>query len=747
MTQPTTVLEPAPGGGGAPASPQLLRYAFMKLARDLDARFESCCSPAGSPSGTARWATRRRPCRPASPSNAGDALCTLHRDLGAILRRLPRPRPHLPRPRLRRARRPRAPSRVELLYRLACQLLGKDAGFSRGVERSFHYGYLAPEAGILHVGMISHLGSMIPVAAGCAFALARRRRRAASRSTSSATAAPRPATSTRGSTWRRCGSCRWCWWSRTTATPSRPRPASSTPARGSPTAAPATASPPRPSTATSPTPWPRPRPRRRPRPGRRRADAARGDARPHARPQRGGRLAQGGATRGAGGVPRRRSGAGLRPAPGGRRGCWRPSCAQRLDVAGSTAWSKRRWSRRCGAAAGSRDGLRPAFAPVRDGGPARRDAASGATAGRAGREASVAAAPETAAMAAFAPDAASAVQHVSGAAAAARRRPPPTSTPSTSALARGDGARPGASSSWARTSAPSRAPSASPAASSPAGPTASSTPRSPRAAPSASPSAPPSSASARWSRCSSPTSSPAASTSSSTSPPSSTTAWQVPCPLVVRLPSGGGVGAGPFHSQNPEGWFAHVAGLKVVCPATASRRLRPAQGRHPRPQPGALLRAQVPLPADQGGVGRASRRCMASRSWAAPGSARRGRPHPDRLRRLHLDLPRRRRRARQGGRRGRGRRPPHPGPLRRGDGPRLGRKDRPRPGRPRRPAHRRLRRRGRRPPRRRRLPLARRPGPPRRLPRPPVPYAKNLEAQLLPDRDKVLAAARELLAY
>jgi 2-oxoisovalerate dehydrogenase E1 component beta subunit len=38
---------------------------------------------------------------------------------------------------------------------------------------------------------------------------------------------------------------------------------------------------------------------------------------------------------------------------------------------------------------------------------------------------------------------------------------------------------------------------------------------------------------------------------------------------VVRLPTGGGVTAGPFHSQNPEGWFAHVAGLKVVCPATA----------------------------------------------------------------------------------------------------------------------------------------------------------------------------------
>jgi len=46
--------------------------------------------------------------------------------------------------------------------------------------------------------------------------------------------------------------------------------------------------------------------------------------------------------------------------------------------------------------------------------------------------------------------------------------------------------------------------------------------------------------------------------------------WQIPCPITLRLPSGGGVGAGPFHSQNPEGWFTHVAGLKVVCPATAA---------------------------------------------------------------------------------------------------------------------------------------------------------------------------------
>jgi 2-oxoisovalerate dehydrogenase E1 component len=44
--------------------------------------------------------------------------------------------------------------------------------------------------------------------------------------------------------------------------------------------------------------------------------------------------------------------------------------------------------------------------------------------------------------------------------------------------------------------------------------------------------------------------------------------WGGAVPLVVRLPIGGGLGAGPFHSQNVEAWFCHVAGLKVVAPAT-----------------------------------------------------------------------------------------------------------------------------------------------------------------------------------
>jgi 2-oxoisovalerate dehydrogenase E1 component beta subunit len=41
-----------------------------------------------------------------------------------------------------------------------------------------------------------------------------------------------------------------------------------------------------------------------------------------------------------------------------------------------------------------------------------------------------------------------------------------------------------------------------------------------------------------------------------------------PVPITVRLPSGGGFSGGPFHSQNPESSFAHIPGLKVVCPST-----------------------------------------------------------------------------------------------------------------------------------------------------------------------------------
>lgn len=43
--------------------------------------------------------------------------------------------------------------------------------------------------------------------------------------------------------------------------------------------------------------------------------------------------------------------------------------------------------------------------------------------------------------------------------------------------------------------------------------------------------------------------------------------WGARVPVVIRMPIGGGTGAGPFHSQNPEAWFTHVPGLRVVAPS------------------------------------------------------------------------------------------------------------------------------------------------------------------------------------
>ena len=43
--------------------------------------------------------------------------------------------------------------------------------------------------------------------------------------------------------------------------------------------------------------------------------------------------------------------------------------------------------------------------------------------------------------------------------------------------------------------------------------------------------------------------------------------WGQASDIVVRMPTGGGVGAGPFHSQSTEAWFFHVPGLKIVYPS------------------------------------------------------------------------------------------------------------------------------------------------------------------------------------
>jgi 2-oxoisovalerate dehydrogenase E1 component len=46
--------------------------------------------------------------------------------------------------------------------------------------------------------------------------------------------------------------------------------------------------------------------------------------------------------------------------------------------------------------------------------------------------------------------------------------------------------------------------------------------------------------------------------------------WGQNADVVVRMPTGAGMGAGPFHSQSNEAWFFHVPGLKIVYPSTPS---------------------------------------------------------------------------------------------------------------------------------------------------------------------------------
>lgn len=63
------------------------------------------------------------------------------------------------------------------------------------------------------------------------------------------------------------------------------------------------------------------------------------------------------------------------------------------------------------------------------------------------------------------------------------------------------------------------------------------------------------------------------------------TAGKVSVPIVIRGPSGGYGGGGPYHSQQNESWFAHSPGLKVVCPSTPfdAKGLLKASLRDPNP--------------------------------------------------------------------------------------------------------------------------------------------------------------------
>ena len=67
------------------------------------------------------------------------------------------------------------------------------------------------------------------------------------------------------------------------------------------------------------------------------------------------------------------------------------------------------------------------------------------------------------------------------------------------------------------------------------------------------------------------------------------------CPMVIRIPVGGGIGAVEHHSRVPEAYFAHTAGLRVVALLQPRGRLLDDPAGHRDRRPGALLRAEAPL--------------------------------------------------------------------------------------------------------------------------------------------------------
>ncbi len=70
------------------------------------------------------------------------------------------------------------------------------------------------------------------------------------------------------------------------------------------------------------------------------------------------------------------------------------------------------------------------------------------------------------------------------------------------------------------------------------------------------------------------------------------------CPIVFRGPNGAAARVGAQHSQEYSSWYAHCPGLKVIAPYQRRRRQGPAQGRHPRPEPGRVPRERGTLRAE-----------------------------------------------------------------------------------------------------------------------------------------------------
>lgn len=165
---------PAPRPSSAAPDAALRRAHFlMRLSRAWDSRFEAMAR-AGR---IGRWysavGNEATTVGAALCLDAGDALSTVHRDLAAVLTAyldVTRLAPALFGDGDRTAWDARRPDPTALLHTLGCQVFGRRDGFTRGHDRSFHYGLMRPDWGIRHVGMISHLGAMLPVASGLALA-------------------------------------------------------------------------------------------------------------------------------------------------------------------------------------------------------------------------------------------------------------------------------------------------------------------------------------------------------------------------------------------------------------------------------------------------------------------------------------------------------------------------------------------------------------------------------------------------
>jgi len=87
---------------------------------------------------------------------------------------------------------------------------------------------------------------------------------------------------------------------------------------------------------------------------------------------------------------------------------------------------------------------------------------------------------------------------------------------------------------------------------------------------------------------------------------------QIDLPVVVRIPSFGGIGSPEHHSESPETYYAHTAGLKVVTPSTPADAYSLLREAIERPDPRHPPRAQ---PALLGARGR--RPAGADRRWTA----------------------------------------------------------------------------------------------------------------------------------